>query len=209
MGAAHDAALWAAVLLISGFVTFIIGAARWKFDYQAALPEAMAAWHRDAGRMRWIHSWMITATVVAVLGLVAFREMQTIVGERLCASIGLVLWVVGAVLMVVALVWRMTILADAAARRVEQDAVPEGAAAQAAFGGWVFWIHIMLSHLATIFLAISVLESGSLASWVGWTGIAIGALLFLGNAAQLGPAAPPILVHLWFLIVGIAILIDL
>ncbi|HET7482441.1 MAG TPA: DUF4386 family protein [Actinomycetota bacterium] len=207
--AARDAQLVAAILFIAGFVTFMIGAVGWKFDYQAALPDAMKAWHRDASRIRWIHLWMVPATLLAISGTIAFREFQSWAQEPLWATIASTLWIVGGVLMLAALIWRVTVVADIARRTSETGSVPEGAAALHSFGGWIFWLHLVLSHAATMLFGISIVQTGVLPHWLGWFGILFGASLALGNLAQVGPLSPPFLVHVWFVVLAVVLLVNL
>lgn len=210
IGPVGEAAQWAAIFLIAGFVTFLTGAILWKLkEYEADLPAAFAAFHRDVKRMNWIHSWMVVGTVSGVLGMTALWVTEAYSGEILWVSLGLMLWAIGAVFWIVALVWRMTILQDAAARTVEAGALPVGAAAQSSWAGWMFWLHLMLQYLATIFMGFSVGISESFPEWTGWLGAGLGAFLLLGNAARISVFSPPILVHVWPLVLGITILIQL
>lgn len=209
VGNASEAGQWAGVFLIAGFITFLVGAALWKpGEYEGDLSDALAAFHRDAKRLRWIHSWMMVGTVCAVIGVSAFREMEAWNGETLWPSIGQSLWIIAATVWTVTLVWRMTVLQDAAARSVEAGSLPEGVTALNAWAGWVFWMHLMLHYLATVFLGFSIVDSASLPVWIGWAGAGFGTFMLLGNAARISVFQPPILVHLWPLVLGIVILIE-
>lgn len=42
-------------LLIAGFVAFMIGAVRWRIEYEQDLADALPLMHADRGRLRWIH----------------------------------------------------------------------------------------------------------------------------------------------------------
>lgn len=123
-------ALWAGVLLVAGFMLFLLGAAFWKpAVYQQALPLALRAMANDRRRLTWIHAWMCIGTMVTTLGMCLLAGVLRSRGDRVLSTIAVALFAEGAVLLLVSLAFRLTVQDWAASQTVDLGTVPEGYAA--------------------------------------------------------------------------------
>lgn len=195
--------------LVAGFVTFLTGAAGWRMAYEQPLEESLKVVAGDRRRRAWIHLWMIPAMFVTSAGvagvplMVRADEVATLV-----AVMAAVTYVSGAVCWIASLVFRLTVVSWAAERTVAEGRVPEPFPALDAWAGSLYVVHMASAYLSFALLGSAVLADGVLASWVGWTGVILGLGSLAGFAVTraAGPFNPPILAHLYTLILGIAVL---
>ncbi|HEX2421048.1 MAG TPA: hypothetical protein VHL55_05570 [Acidimicrobiia bacterium] len=72
---------WAGVLLVAGFLSFLVGAAFWKPPvYQQELPLALRKMADDERRLRWIFPWLWIGVTVTTLGLALLTSALLIPG---------------------------------------------------------------------------------------------------------------------------------
>jgi hypothetical protein len=171
----------AASLLILCFLVFSAG---------GILYTGRAIWKWPAGQtpryVRWERSFVIAAVLATVLGLVLLEDMLNRAGDSGLARIGTVTYGFGAVVVVVA---------------------------ETSFIGGREWVYpqvvlyVVLAFLAQAALGVSLLQTGLLAKWVGWT-IIIWNLGWLVALPILSPRDIyyPALHHFGPLIIGIALL---
>ena len=204
---ASDARIVSA-LLIGGFFVFLTGAIRWNRSYEGPIPQTLSAIASSPGRWRWIHLWMIAGIIVTLLGLGGLTQLFLAAGGHVYSSFGLLLFSIGALAWLVGVVWRLTVLLWTA-----QEARTIGTIS-ADTGAWVDWfgqlhcLHLSLAYLSWIALAASIFDTGILADWVGWLGVSLGTVGAVGyTVLRGGPFAPPILAHLYTLIIGVALLV--
>ena len=99
-----DSSVLAGSVLVAGLVIFLVGAAAWRLDYQRPLQESLPVIHTDRRRWTWIHTWMIAGLVVTpagLAGLVVTLDEET---AAVLAAMATAVYLVGAVLLVLALV---------------------------------------------------------------------------------------------------------
>ena len=195
-------------LLIGGFAVFLVGAALWKSDYQRPLPESLLAIAQSARRWRWVHTWAIGGVVITVAGLGAFARLLADSGDLVYGTVGFVLFAMGGVVWLVAAAWRLTshLLAS---REIERTGtVPGGIEGWGDWFGALHRIHLLTAYVSWTFLGSAVVSTVIVSQWIGWLGVGMGVAGALGYVAlRGGPFAPPILAHLYPLILGIALLI--
>jgi hypothetical protein len=124
------------------------------------------------------------------------------------AVMAAVAYVLGAVCWITSLVFRLTVVPWAADRTVADGRVPEPFPALDAWAGSLYVVHMASAYLSFALLGLAVLAESVLAPWVGWTGVILGSGSLVGFVATraAGPFNPPILAHLYTLILGVAVL---
>jgi hypothetical protein len=171
----------AASLLVLSFVVFSVG---------GILYTGRAIWKWPAGQttryLLWERGFVIAAVLATVLGIVLLEDMLNSAGDSGAARLGMVTYVFGAVVVVVA---------------------------ETAYLGsreWVYpqvVLYVVLAFLAQAALGVALLQTEFAAGWVGWTAI-IWNLAWLAILPILSPRDIyyPVLHHVAPLIIGIALL---
>jgi hypothetical protein len=206
MGAVDIVVGWT---LTAGFGVFLTGAAGWRMAYELPLEESLRVVAGDRRRRAWIHLWMIPAMFVTSAGiagvplLVRSDNVAIIV-----ATLAAVVYALGAVCFIISLAFRLTVVPWAAERTVTNGRVPEPFPALDAWAGSLYVVHMASAYVSFALLGSAVLADGALAPWVGWTGVILGLGSLVGFVATraAGPFNPPILAHLYPLVLGIALL---
>jgi hypothetical protein len=196
-------------VLVAGFVTFLTGAAGWRMAYEQPLEESLKVVAGDRRRRAWIHLWMIPAMFVTSAGVAGVPFLlRTDEVAVVVAVMAAVVYVVGALCFIVSLVFRLTVVPWAAERTVADGRVPEPFPALDAWAGSLYVVHMASAYASFALLGLAVLVDGVPAAWVGWTGVILGVGALAGFVATRasGPFNPPILAHLYTLILGIAVL---
>lgn len=195
--------------LVAGFVIFLTGAARWRAAYEQPLEESLKVVAEDRRRRAWIHGWMIPAMFVTSAGLAGMpllvRADEVAV---LVAVMAAVVYALGASCWVGSLAFQLTVGPWAADRTVADGRVPEPFPALDAWAGSLYVVHMASAYVSFALMGAAVLVAGVLPAWVGWTGALFGLGSLAGFAATRasGPFNPPILAHLFPLVLGVAVL---
>ena len=196
--------------LVSGLVTFLVGAGAWRLKYERPMLEALRVIHADRRRRAWIHLWMIPAMFVTAAGVAGYASLF---GDGSAAAafavMSSVVYGMGAVCWVVSLAFRLTVVSWAAERVVEHGDPPAGFVALDRWAGSLYLIHMTSAYAAFALLGSAALLAGELPSWVGWLGIAWGLSFLVGFVATrfAGPFNPPILAHAYTGLIGVALLV--
>jgi hypothetical protein len=195
--------------LVTGFVTFLTGAAGWRMAYEQPLEESLRVVAGDRRRRAWIHLWMIAGVFVTSAGvagvLLMVRADETAI---VVAVMAVVAYLLGAISWIASLAFGLTVVPWAAERTVADGRVPEPFPALDAWAGSLYVVHMASAYVSFALLGLAVLAADVLAPWVGWTGVILGLGSLAGFVATraAGPFNPPILAHLYPLILGIAVL---
>ena len=177
----------AAVLLVVGMATFLVGAGGWRLAYEQALPQALAAMGAEPKRILWIHGWMILGVVITTAGLVALQAPLAAASSssppgRTLATLVPALFAFGAVLGVGWLTFRLTVLPWAAAETIATGTVPAGYEALHRWSGLMYAVHMVLSYTAALLLGLALLTTTLTPAWLAWTAIVFGAVGILSFA---------------------------
>jgi hypothetical protein len=191
-------------LLIGGFVAFMIGAVRWRVEYEGAAHEALPIAAADRKRLRWIHRWMLVAMVATSSGIggLAWRTVDA------GAAVATAAYGLGAALFMLALLFRLTVGEWAAERTVATGVVPDVYEPFARLFGLAHGVHMLTAYVSAAPLAWSAYATGLIPAPLAWAGSVWAALM---TTLYLIPrtrfmASPPFWAHTWTLVVGIAIL---
>jgi hypothetical protein len=196
-------------LLVAGFVTFLVGAAFWRpATYQGPLPLALTAMAEEPGRMRWIQSWMIVGVVLTTLGVVMLARWLGARGQVTASTLGASLFGIGSMAMLLSLTFGLTVRIWAAAETASTGQVPFGFEALHRWATLLYAIHMVAAYLAWALLGVALLRCGAAPAWLGASGIGAGCLLAIGFVAfGGGPFGPPILAHVYPLVIGTTFLV--
>lgn len=193
--------------LLTGMVVFLVGAAAWRLAYEQPLAESLRVIQADRRRRAWIHVWMIPALFITTAGLAGLPLLVDGETGKPLAVMAAAIYGLGAVPWVASLAFRLTVVPWAAERTVADGAVPDGFAALDAWAGSLYVIHMVAAYVTFAVLGAALLDS-TLPPWVGWLGVAWGAIFALGFAATraAGPFNPPFWAHAYTALVGVALL---
>jgi hypothetical protein len=167
-------------LLILGSLFMVAGVLLWTGRNLWAWPAAEAA-----NYLRWERGFIIAAIVGTLLGLVLLEGLLVAAGDSVWARLGLVTYLVGAVL---------------------------GIAAEAYEIKWASFyalivVYVVLAFLGQAAFGASLLRTGLLPGWIGWAtmvwNLAWPAVLLVTTPADI---YYPILHHFMPLLIGIALL---
>lgn len=194
-------------LLCMGLVIFMVGAVGWRTSFQAPpLSEQLKSVAMHPTIWTWIHAWIAVGIVTTTAGLAVWVELQRQAGERLATPIAFTMYLVGAVLWLVAIALRLSVQQWAAGEAL-RGLVPDVYPSIHRLSGLLFAAHMLLSYLSFAALGAGVLRSGILGRGVGWAGVAGGGVLALGFLAfRGGPFAPPFLAHVYTFVLGFKLL---
>ena len=194
-------------LLIAGFVVSLVGAARWRSDYQKSPAEALPAIARSLPGWRWIHAWMIAGLATTTASLGAMSWVLADGGGAVYGPFGFVLFSLGAIVWLVAVAWRVTGLTAAAMETEQTGTVPRYFQQWSDWFGVLHTIHLLTAYASWIFIGSAVVSTEIIAVWTGWLGIGLGVAGASGYIAfKGGPFAAPILVHLYPCYLGVVLL---
>lgn len=192
-------------LLVSGFVTFMLGAGGWRAEYEQPLEESLPVMHADRRRMRWIHRWMVLALPLTVAGLGGLAHLANDPGAAVAAA-G---YTAGAVLWIGSLVFRLSVGEWAAEQTAATGEVPDVYPALARWAGYGHLVHMVSAYATAIPLAWAAEGAGLISGWLAWAG-SIWGLALLGLFAVPRTrfiASPPFWAHTFTFAVGLSMLL--
>ena len=205
-----EAETGAGLVLVAGLVVFLVGAVRWRPEYQAETSVALPAMHADRRRVSWIHSWMAAGTLVTPAGLAMAASLVRPSGAAATAWAATVVFAIGAGCWLVALTYRLSVLPWAAERTVLDGRAPELYLATEPWASLLYRVHMLSGYAAFAVLGTAIVLGDDLPSWLGWLGIGWG-VLFAAVLAVGGRVAyavyPPFLAHTYPAVVGVALVL--
>ncbi len=197
-------------VLVAGLGIFLVGATRWRLDYQRPMQDSLPLIHRDRRRWVWIHVWMVAAMLVTPAGLVGLAAGLEQPTARVLAAMAATAYLAGGVGWIASLAFRLTVVPWAAERTVTLGHVPDGFAAHDRWSAALYCVHMLSAYAASAVLGIAVLVSDILPTWLGWTGLGWGLVFAAGLVVTrfAGPFNPPFWAHLYTAAVGAVLLLD-
>jgi hypothetical protein len=170
----------AASLLASSFVVFGLGGVLYA-------GRAFLKWQIEAtSHLIWERGFIIVAVLATVLGLALLEDMLRAAGDTFLARLGMMAYLLGAVIVVVA---------------------------ETAYLGKRDWIYpqivlyVIPAFLAQAAFGVALLQTGLVAGWAGWTTVIWNvAWLLIMLIVRPSDIYYPVLHHLAPLIIGIALL---
>jgi hypothetical protein len=148
--------------------------------------------------------WMIAGVLLSGTGLFGFASLAADALMFVAAS----LFAIGAMVMLVHLLFRLTVVPWVAQRRVEDGVAPTWFEPIEKWAGSMYVLHMTLSYVAFAVIGAGLLISGLLPTWVGWTGVVLGLVCLCGFVLTrfAGPFNPPILAQTYPTLLGLVII---
>jgi hypothetical protein len=170
----------AASLLILSLIVFGFGGALFT-------GRAFWGWSIDNSHMSWERGFIIAAVLATVLGLALLEDLLRIAGDSGFARLGMMTYLVGAVVVVVA---------ETASLGGRNFVYPQ------------IVLYVVLAFLAQAAFGASLLRTGLVAAWAGWATVIwnVGWLLIM-LILRPNDIYFPVLHHVAPLIIGIALLV--
>ena len=196
-------------LLVTAFVVFLAGAGFWLVrEFEQPLAVRLRAVAIRQRRWMWIHAWMLLGTIVSLWAVSALVRLLRDDGGGRWATIGFAAFASGCLAMLGSLAFALTATPRAARETLRTSAVPPAYQRRQRVASALYVGHMLLSYATFAALGFAMLRSSLFPTWLGWTGIASGALGFIGFLRMRGgPFGPPIIAHSFGLLVGIVMLL--
>jgi hypothetical protein len=161
----------------------------------------------NAAAWRWANVFMGAAAVLLLVGLTMLTTILEGGGERMLSRLGLVGWLVAAVLWVIFSAFRAVVTISAAQETTATGTVPPYYEPLGQWAGALFYIYAVVGFLALTAYGGSLLQSGLVAGWAGWATIAfsLGLLvlfLVMGDTLPGFHYFPPLLIGILLLVRG-------
>jgi hypothetical protein len=204
-----DAEVAAGLVLVAGLVVFLVGALRWRLEYQAEAPVALPAVQADLRRWAWIHRWMAAAMVVTPAGLAMTASLVRPDDAAATAWAAVVVFAIGAACLLVTLTYRLAVVPWAAARAVADGSPPDLYLATEPWASLLYRAHMLSAYLTFAVLGAALVLDDGRPDWLGWLGIAWGctfAALFAVGGRVAYAVYPPFWAHTYPAAVGVALI---
>lgn len=182
----------AAGLLVVGAVVFWIGAR----TFPGMTLEAI---HANLPAHRWTSVSFLLATALTLVGLTVLTQILRDNGDRYFAGIALLLVACGSVFWMLHLMFRLTIMIQAAEAWSATAVVPLWYEPWRQWASGLFGMYSVLAYLGLAGYGFAILGTRWLPAWLGWLCVAAGPL-----AVPLGGF--PLLIHVPLWLVGLGIL---
>lgn len=126
---------------------------------------------------RAVNTWFVIALVLSSLGLAAVARQLRGSEFGHIAELASLAYVLGALLWIVELVARLSVVMAAADQTVATGVVPVWAAPVTVWGSGLFTVYATLSNLAVLGLGLTLLRSELVPGWAGWSAVGASVLL--------------------------------
>jgi hypothetical protein len=202
-------------LLVAGWVIFWAGAFTPPYRQWMAPPKEyleIVAGHRRA--WLWTNGCFIVGVVATVAGFAVLADILERHGSRALSQLGFVAIVVGAVLWLVALAFRVSTTVSAAAETVKSSTPPIFFQPLNEWVGALFSIYMVLAYLSIAAYGGALVRTEFLPLWLGWASVAFGLVAAAGFVARVFKVPrtrvfePPLMVHLMPGLMGVFLLVS-
>jgi hypothetical protein len=163
------------VLLVLSFLWFAIGATipivgeKGNAEiFTLPLREHLVAVADNATAWRWANIFMGAAAVLLLAGLTMLTTILEGAGERVLSRLGLVGWLLAAVLWVIFSAFRAVVTVRASAEMAGTGTVPTYYEALAQWGFAIFYSYAVIGFLALAAYGGTLLQVSLLPAWAGW-----------------------------------------
>jgi len=200
------------IILILGFLLYVAAVVCMPRDAQGnllvLLPDraALLLVAAQPSLTQWSFSWFIVGTIVTPLGLAMFTRLLQDAGDRTFSSLGLIMALFGAVLLVIYIVFFLGLGLLAGQETARPGVVPGYYAAASATAQPLFVIYTQLTFAALLAYGGAVLNTRVLPHWVGWVTM-IYTLFNLLTTVFSGGITAPFVHYVMPLLVGIILLL--
>jgi hypothetical protein len=124
------------------------------------------------------------------------------------SRIGAASFFVGCVAMAGSVLFGLTVTPGAAAEAARSGVVTSAYERNSRRANRLYEAHMVLSYSTWALIGTAILMGSLLPQWLGWTGIVAGVGATAAFVTMRAPVAPPILTHLFGLVVGVVLLVS-
>jgi hypothetical protein len=202
------------IVLVMAFVAFAIGATLPLLGekgnmqiFTLPLREHLLAVAGNAVAWRWANVFMGAAAIVLVAALTILTTISEEADERILSRLGLVGWLLAAILWVIFSAFRAVVAVSAAEEMAATGAVPAYYEPVAQWSSALFYVYAVVGFLALAAYGGSLLQTDLVPAWAGWATIvfSIGTLALLLITGDTLPAfhyLPPLLIGILLILHG-------
>ena len=203
---------WSAILILTGGILFWIGAGwppykQWMTadtkEYLSIISSHKTAWYI-------IHGFFVLGVVVSLLGLQNLSNtLMLLGGNKLLSSILSTGYIVGSVFWLLNIAFRLTVTLWAGQQFATSQQIPESFQTWMDWSNLIFAIYMVLAYVSIACLGFVFKELAIIPAWGSWFCIIFGLSGIIGYMIQFPLFAPPLMIHLPMMILGILILIKI
>jgi hypothetical protein len=202
------------VVLVLSFISFAIGGTLPIVGekgnagiFTLPLREHLLAVAGNATAWRWANIFMGAAAVLLLAGLTMLTTISEGAGERVLSRLGLVGWLLAAVLWVIFSAFRAVVTVRASAEMAATGTVPTYYEPLAQWNSALFFIYAVVGFLALAAYGGALLQINLLPVWAGWATIifsiaTLALLLVQGDTLPAFHYVPPLLIGILLVLRG-------
>lgn len=204
----------AGLLLAAGTLSFFAGASIPLLTdlgvrvWGASLPQFLELVAAHPTTWLWTNSLFVASIPLTVAGLGLLTVLLREAGERVFATVGLLVFGLGAALWLAVNAASLSATIWAAEEMVRSGAMPAGVELLARWTGDMGFLYLLLAYAATMAYGVAMLQTPLVPAWAGWAWIVFGALGEVSVVSDLpSPLSIPAGVHFMPLLLGIVVLL--
>jgi hypothetical protein len=203
---------WSGILLLAGGILFWIGAfwPPYKQWMTSDTREYLSIIH--ANRMAWyiIHICFALGVIVSLFGMQSMvNATLQLNANRLYTTLISTGYLLGSAFWLINIAFRLTVTQWAGQQLAINNLMPDSFQTWMDWSNLLFAIYMVLAYLSIALLGFILKDLSILPGFVGWFCIIFGLSGVLGYLIQFPLFAPPLMVHLPLMILGIFILIKI
>ncbi len=203
---------WTAILLLAGGILFWIGAfiPPWKQWMTSDLKEYLTIINKNRINWYFIHVPMIFGVLLTLFALQIFAGAGSFSSSgKIFSSISASAFSLGAILLIINFAFRFTVTMWAANRLAETGTLETWFRTWMDWSNVLFMVYMILAYLSIGFWGLALKDIPIMPSWSIWFCVIFGFVGAVGYLVRLPFFAPPLIIHLPFIVLSITLLIKL
>lgn len=214
MGVSIDTTLlrWASLLMLAGGVAFWIGAFIPPYKQWMTSDTREYLTIINAHKINWylIAAFMMIGVVATFLALQLMPQAAQFSSHgRLYSLLSTSAYSFGAIFVIINFAFRLTVTVWTGDRLMASRELEPSFQTWMDWSNFLFAAYMILAYLSIGFFGLSLRDLGFVPNWVIWFCILFGFGGILGFIVQLPLFAPPLMVHLPFILSGIVLLLKM
>jgi hypothetical protein len=203
---------YAGILMLAGGIIFWAGA--FFPPYKQWMTSDIKEYFSiiNSNKINWfiIHGCFVLGVLISLLGWQLFSGSLIASGaNKVLSGISYTALFTGSIFWLINIAFRITVTVWAANNLAETGIVHETFKTWMDWSNLLFSFYMVLAYFATGFLGVALRDISWMPIWVSWVLILFGFGGVIGYIVKIPLWAPPLIVHLPFMIAGIVILLKL
>ncbi len=202
---------WAGILILAGGIFFWIGA--FTLPYKQWMTKDVKEYLTIIGthKTNWhiIHAFFLVGVIVNFFGITLLTDALKQQNQNMLPQLAYSAFIIGTILWIIDIAFRVVYTTWAAKQFVEFNEIQNFYVTLRTWSSSLFSVYMVLAYLATGFIGTALLQSQVLPNWIGWFCIVFGYAGSVLYIVRFQLFDPPLMVHLPYMILGIAILVKL